>query len=288
MLGRGFTAENPDRTHSRVQRWRIGLQREVSPRMSVEIAYSGSYADRQGISIRQDFLPEQYWTGGTVRDTTMDTFLQASVTNPFYIGTATAPSPFYAALLASDPLLAQRLQGSTTFTSPTIQRNRLLRPFPQMNGLNYNDQPLGIIKNHSLELILNRRYSNGLTGNAALTVNRVTENRTVEEYDRAPTLWQTNNNGRPWRATAAAVYELPLGPGKAFLSNPGVMSTIARGWTVGGTYEYQPGALLNWGRIFFNGNLSDIAKENPEVALLPDGTFDPTKTWFNIDAGFVK
>ena len=30
---------------------------------------------------------------------------------------------------------------------------------------------------------------------AAFSINRVTENRTVEEYDRAPTLWQTNNNG---------------------------------------------------------------------------------------------
>ena len=40
--------------------------------------------------------------------------------------------------------------------------------------------------------------------------------------------------------------------------------------------------------IFFNGNLDDIKKDNPEIALQPDGTFDPTKTWFNIDAGFVR
>ena len=46
--------------------------------------------------------------------------------------------------------------------------------------------------------------------------------------------------------------------------------------------------MLNWGNIFFNGNLEDIKKDNPEIALRPDGTFDPTKTWFNIDAGFVR
>jgi hypothetical protein len=67
-----------------------------------------------------------------------------------------------------------------------------------------------------------------------------------------------------------------------------VVSHIARGWSVSGTYEYQPGALLNWGNIFFNGNLDDIKKDNPEIALQPDGTFDTTKTWFNIDAGFVR
>ena len=88
------------------------------------------------------------------------------------------------------------MQGSTTFTQATIQRHRLLRAFPHMNNLQYRDQPLGKIKAHSLEVILTRRYSNGLTGNAAFIVNRVTENRTVEEYDRAPTLWQTNDNGR--------------------------------------------------------------------------------------------
>ena len=65
----------------------LGWQRELDKSTAIEIAYAGSYADRQGMSIRQDFLPEQYWTGGNVRDTSMDAFLTANVTNPFYIGT---------------------------------------------------------------------------------------------------------------------------------------------------------------------------------------------------------
>jgi len=115
----------------------------------------------------------------------------------------------------------------------------------------------------------------------------------VEEYDRVPTLWETNNNGRPWRLTAAAVYELPFGPNKRFMSKGGLLADVAGGWTLSGTYEYQPGALLNWtvngnsNPYVFSGNLSDIAKNKPEIALLPDGTFDPTKTWFNI-TGFDK
>lgn len=281
MLGRGFTAENPNRVHSRVQRWRLGWQRELNTRTALDVAYSGSYADRQGMSIRQDYLPEQYWSSANVRDTSANDYLTQNVTNPFYIGN-------FASLQTTDPVLYQRLLGSATFTSTTIQRHRLLRAFPQMNGLNYNDQPLGEIKTHSLEVVLTRRYANGLTGNAAFTMNRVTENRTVEEYDREPTLWQTNNNGRPWRVTGVVVYELPFGPDKAFLQTSGVLSTIARGWTLGGAYEYQPGALLNWNNLFFSGNLEDIKKDNPEIALRPDGTFDPTKTWFNIDAGFER
>jgi hypothetical protein len=281
MLGRGFTAENPNRLHSRVQRWRIGWQRELNSRTALDVAYAGSYADRQGISIRQDYLPEQYWSSANVRDTSANDYLTQNVTNPFYIGN-------FQYLQTTDPLLYQRLLGSATFTSTTIQRHRLLRQFPQMNGLNFNDQPLGEIKTHSLEVVLTRRYANGLTANAAFTTNRVTENRIVEEYDRAPTLWQTNNNGRPWRVTSVAVYDLPFGPSRAFLQDRGLLSALARDWTVGGAFEYQPGALLNWGNIFFHGNLDDIRKDNPEIALRPDGTFDPTKTWFNIDAGFER
>jgi hypothetical protein len=288
VLGRGFNAENPNRVHSRVQRWRFGLQRELNSRTAVEIAYTGSYADRQGISIRQDYLPEEFWTGGNVRNTSMDSFLQQNIPNPFYIGTSAAPSPFYAAILDADPLLAQRLQGSTTFTSSTIQRQRLLRPFPEMNNLAYRDQPLGIIKAHSLELTLTRRYANGLSGSASFTANRVTENRTVEEYDRAPTLWQTNSNGRPWRFTSLVLYELPFGADKPWLRD-GALGAIAGGWQVSATYEYQPGQLLNWNNnLFFNGDLGAIKKDKPEIALQPDGTFDPTKTWFNIDSGFVR
>jgi hypothetical protein len=290
MLGRGFGAENPERVHARVQRWRLAWQREIASRTALEVAYSGSYADRQGITIRQDFLPEQYWSSANVRDTSANDFLTQNVPNPFFINN-------FASLQTTNPLLFQRLQGSAIYTSPTIQRHRLLRAFPHMGGvnqfnqmlpLNYMDQPLGVIKAHTLEVVLTQRYAKGLTGHVAFSTNRVTENRTVEEYDREPTLWQTNNNGRPWRLTGVGLYELPFGPGRAFLDEGGVVSHIARGWSVSGTYEYQPGALLNWGNIFFNGNLADIKKDNPEIALQPDGTFDPTKTWFNIDAGFVR
>ena len=46
-----------------------------------------------------------------------------------------------------------------------------------------------------------------------------------------------------------------------------------------GTWEYQPGALLDWGaqNIFFTGNLDDIALDEPT-----------REEWFNTDAGFEK
>jgi hypothetical protein len=103
-----------------------------------------------------------------------------------------------------------------------------------------------------------------------------------------PTVWQTSQNARPWRLSGGAVYEFPFGKSKPFLNGGGVASKILGGWQTGATWEYQPGALLDWGNLFFNGDLGNIAKDKPEIALLRDGTIDLTKTWFNVDAGFEK
>jgi hypothetical protein len=141
-------------------------------------------------------------------------------------------------------------------------------------GLSYSNLPLGEVKSHALEVTLTHRYSNGLSANASFSATRTRENRTVEEYDRAPTLWQGSNGSRPYRITFGAVYELPFGGGRRFLNDGGVIGALAGGWQMAGTYEYQPGALLNWGNLFFYGDLNDIAVDNP--------TLD---RWFNIDSG---
>ena len=63
----------------------------------------------------------------------------------------------------------------------------------------YANLPLGASKSHSLEVQVNRRFSNGLTGFFSFNANSVRYNRTVEEFDREPTLWQGSNDARPWR-----------------------------------------------------------------------------------------
>ena len=226
-------------------------------------------------------MPEIYYNSSNVRDNTQQVFLQTNVTNPFRITN-------FASLQATDPALYQRMAGNAFFTAATVQRQALLRDFPQMSGLTYADLPLGKIKTHQLEIMLNRRFSQGLSANAAFSATRATLNRTVEAYDREPTLWQTSNSARPFRLTAGWVYELPFGPGKPFFADRASLASILGGWQTSGTYEYQPGALLDWDNIFFYGDLGDIAIDNPQIALLPDGTIDPTKRWFNIDAGFER
>ena len=61
------------------------IQRELARNLSVEVAYDGSYSDRIEMSIRQDYLPQQYWIPGSLnaRDTAAQALLTANVTNPY-------------------------------------------------------------------------------------------------------------------------------------------------------------------------------------------------------------
>src|SRR4030095_10347372 len=95
--------------------------------------------------------------------------------------------------------------------------------------------PMGESKAHSLEVQLNRRMSNGLSGFLSFNLHSVRYHRTVEEVDRRPTL-----------GPGAPSSERPFGKGKPFLSDGGVAAALAGGWQVSGTWEFQPGALLDW------------------------------------------
>jgi len=281
-LASNFNWENQNREHARVQRWRIGVQREVLRNMAVEIAYAGSYSDHVDRGIAARYVPQSYYsTAVNVRDTGPQTLLQQNVTNPFFIGN-------FASLQTSNPVLYQRMQASTTFSSSTIQRQQLLQGFPQLTGLTKQNLPLGVVKNHSLDITVNRRYSAGLSANVAFSLYKTTENATTYSYDQAPTRWQPSANSRPYRFTVGSVYELPAGKGRRYLNNGGLAADILGNWQTGGTLELQPGVILDWGNVIYNGDLNAIAKKNPEVSLKGDGTVDQAKTWFNTETGFEK
>jgi hypothetical protein len=285
VTGESLTYGNLDREHARMQRWRVGVQKELTSNMAIEIAYVGSYADhvdansflgnQMPTSVRQDVLPEQYWNHTAVRNTALASNMNANVPNPFFIGN-------FAALRDSNPALYNRLAAQALFTSPTIQKNRLLRSYPHLSvgdsGLRAEALPLGKVRTHAVEVSFARRFSKGLSLNAAYYGMRAQEWLTViNEYDMAPKQWVTSQNARPHRVTAGTVFELPFGRGRAFLNNGGLLGMILGGWQTGHTFEWQPGPLLQFGNVFFYGDLDDIALEDP--------TLD---RWFNIDAGFER
>jgi hypothetical protein len=253
-VGEGYTFGRYDRVHPRVQRWRVGIQRELGTNMMVEASYWGQYADRLFVTTRLDALPEQYWNATNTRNNALATNLNQQVTNPFHISN-------FESLRTSDPTLYQHLSTLAQFTSPTIPKHRLLRPFPHMNGLNDSAANTGAARTHALELNFQRRFAQGFMMNASYT-RMVQENRTIldDEFERAPTVWYPSDTARPHRITATGLYELPFGKGRAFLRD-GILNQVLGGWQVALTYEFQPGPLLAWGNVFYNGNIDTFAED---------------------------
>lgn len=282
LAGQGFAFTPYNRVHPRVQRWRIGIQRELSGSMMIEASYWGQWADRvnpinpalSNNGVRLDALPEQYWATGNVRNAPLATELNRQVTNPYYIGN-------FESLRTSDPLIYQYMSTQSTFTQPTIAKNRLLRQHSHMNGVYNNAASSGRARTHAFELNFQRRMSKGFNLSASYTRMIQDDNNILEnEFDTAPTKWWASNSARPHRLTATGIFELPFGKGRAYFQQ-GVLNHILGGWQLAATYEFQPGPLLGWGNNFYYGDIKNFEAE----ATSGTKTLD---RWFNTDLNIQK
>jgi hypothetical protein len=168
------------------------------------------------------------------------------------------------------------------FTSPTIAKNRLLRPFPQMNNLQDNAANTGEARTHALELNFQRRFSRGF--NLNLSYTRLSQrNRTFidNEFETEPSIWYPSDTARPHRFTATGIYELPFGKGKQFLQS-GILNHVLGGWQLAGTYEFQNGPLLAWGNLFYRGDLSSFEED------ATSGYEKSLNQWFNTSLPFER
>ncbi|MBI4875214.1 MAG: carboxypeptidase regulatory-like domain-containing protein [Acidobacteria bacterium] len=248
--GRGWTFDPYGMKHARQQRWRIGVQRQIGQNMLLDVAYAGSFSDRVPIQQTLSPLAGQYWAKGLVRDNNVANNLNSNVSNPFLLSN-------FASLRTSDPLLYQDLSTLGFFTSSTIRKNQLLRAFPQMNGVSTSSAPLSAVRSHALEIQFQRRFAQGFNLSASYTKLKVrTSDFFMNEFDSSPT-WRQSNDGRPHRFIATGIYEFPFGKGRHFLKS-GVFSYLVGGFQAAASFEYQPGPLLDWGNVFFYGNLTDI------------------------------
>jgi hypothetical protein len=247
--GNGWTFYNHDFQRARQQRWRVDVQRQFGADLMVSVGYAGSYSDNVRITRKLDALPQQYWAAANVRNDAVASNLNQNVPNPFSIGN-------FSALQTSDPVTYQALASRGFFTSSTIRKSQLLRPFSQMNGLNQTG-PFGESKIHSLEAVIQRRFAQGFTINGNFTaLHERDRDFFYNEFDPAPT-WRQTNNGVPYRFAATGIYELPFGSTKLF-ARTGVWNAVLGGWQVAAAWEWQPGPLLDWGNVFYNGNLNSI------------------------------
>jgi hypothetical protein len=60
-------------------------------------------------------------------------------------------------------------------------------------------------------------------------------------------------------------YQLPFGKRRTFFNNNGMLAKVVGGMQFANTFEWQAGPLLDWGNIYYYGDINDIALSNPAM-----------------------
>jgi hypothetical protein len=220
------------------QRWSASLQFEPFANTVIELGYLGSRAARLRSSTEFNPVPQNFLSSSPVRDQANIDLLSASVTNPFFG--------------------IDGFQGTTFYTSRTIARSQLLRPYPEFSGLS-TGLPAGKSWYNAMTARFERRFSRGLMVQANYTWSK---NLEAVDYlnptDSRPE-HVVSNLDRPHRVVLVGMFELPFGKGRRWLGNAhGIAQHVIGGWQMQADWQLQSGAPLAWGNIIYNRDFTDI------------------------------
>jgi hypothetical protein len=256
-LGQGLTFFDPNPVSPRMQRWQVGVQRDLGKNWVAEARYVGNYGSQIQTGRNLNATPLEFLSTSPTRDQATINFLGASVPNPF------------AGLMPAT--------ASATYRSNNIARERLLRPYPQFDAVNTTTNE-GESWYNALQVRVDRRFANGYTLGVNYTYSRFEE--AVDFLNAAdPEPWKgISTEDAPHRLSVSSLVELPFGRGRRFARDATpALDVLIGGWQIGVIYSYQSGRPLNWGNILFTGNLDDIALPGSERSL---------DRWLNTEAGF--
>jgi hypothetical protein len=141
-------------------------------------------------------------------------------------------------------------------TQQNIAVRELLRPYPQYGGL--TETLRGGVGNRyrSLQMQFQRPFVNGFNMVVGYNYNN---SKNQEFYDEQDTYtqnftWQAARNARH-RVTGAAIYQLPFGKGRKYMSNANpVLEAVLGGWSTSGLFTYNSGTYLRFGGAIVDGD----------------------------------
>ncbi len=229
-----------------LQQWNLTLSRELPGRWVANVSYAGNKGTKLfGANYNLNQLDPVHFALGLQ--------LQDQVTNPFFGQIATGA-----------------LSGSR------VARSQLLLPLPDyLSVTTYANHGSSSIY-HSLQVTIERRYSGGLStlisytnskqlndsfssAGSAGAIGEFRLGRFNRRLERA-----IDQNDVSQRLVASALYELPFGPGKPFLSGlRGLAAHVLGGWQVNGIATLEAGTpLMVRGANNFTGiNFPDLVRD---------------------------
>jgi hypothetical protein len=273
LAGQGYTYYPRDYSPTRQQRWKFSVQRELHGNHMIDVSYNGAYASSP-FNKSLSYLPAQYWNFGASRNNAVDAAMTATVANPF-------KSALTPALQQSNLPLYNYLSNIGIFTSNTLTVQQLLRAYPNAGfGLTQANSTRGKNMYNDVQLMYQKRWSKGFQSSVMFTRTWARQQWLPNQFDQTPA-WQVNSNSRPNRLVWTAVWELPFGKGRHWVTQ-GPAQHVVGGWQLSWVYQYQTGALISWGNLFYYGNLDQLVSTlNHDKAHASNihNWFDPNATY---------
>jgi hypothetical protein len=253
LLGTNVAVYSQFRRSPYNERWELGIQRELSENLRLELNYVGNtaqslYVGNSGggsggeMNREMRYLPAQHLALGSG--------LNQRVPNPFF----------------------GLIPAELTLGASTISKQNLLSTFPHTAQLTVQRETIGRSYYHGAQATLTKRFSRGFQFLSAYTFHRQIEKvQFLNDSDPGPAkaigdLW------RPHRFSFAGIYDLPFG------GQGGMLSRLTGGWQVSVIQVFQSGqALLLPGGAVFTGQ---------DPRLEPDQR--SVDRWFNTAAFSVQ
>jgi hypothetical protein len=212
------------------QQWNVNVQRELPWNTFVQAAWVGN---------RVIHLPSQLNAPNQMNPANLA--LGSDLALKFSDGTAQAkgyalPYPNFVADFGSSATVAQSLT-----------------PYPQYTKIFNNFEGSGTTYYQSMQLQVEKRFTNGLAFLAGYTLSRQYDNTSsgfssfanggLNKYNQKVE-WAVSSADEPNTFKASGTYELPIGPGKAYFNNKGVTGQILGGWQVGWILDEEAGTAF--------------------------------------------
>ena len=266
FAGKAVNFQPRDYKPARLQRWRIGLQRQLRSDLVVEVSYNGGWANRPlgnlGNAQPVNFLPLKYYSKANVRNTAAEADLNTKVPNPFLYTN-------FASLTQTNPTMYKYLQTQSFFTNTTTTKGALLMNYPLFTTIaglrpweKASDQR-GVTDYNDLQVQVNKRFSGGLNTTFSYTRQASHDQyRYLNDFD-AERVREDNGDARPHLLMWTGTYDLPFGEGRRY-GNSGPLRHFVSGWQIGWVYRYQTGLWLGFANlgpgVFYYGDLKDLPK----------------------------
>ena len=223
---------SPDARAPLVQNWNLGIERQFGNSLTINAAYVGT----KGSRLYRAFDPEQILP----KYLALGTLLMKNVNDPAVTAAGfSSPYPSF----------------TTDYGDPTLARS--LRPFPQYNAISYMNQTDGFSSYHAFQLKVEKRFSQGMQFLVAYTASKTLTDADSELPFSAFVFTQNDYNGReeksissddvPQILALSYIYDLPVGKGKRFLNQGGIVDKVLGGWEVSGLMQYHSGVGMTIG-----------------------------------------